>query len=66
MISIRHQDDPSPHEIAEKCREIQARWSDQERMQRMRFDYRAIHCLPEPTSQEDRDADRMPQLRAIG
>lgn len=40
MIDIRQKYNPTPHEIAAKCREIQAGWTDSERMQRMRFDKR--------------------------
>jgi hypothetical protein len=32
--------DPSPSEIAALCLEIQAAWSDEERLKRMRIDWR--------------------------
>jgi hypothetical protein len=34
MIGVRHREDPTPSEIAEKCREIQAGWTDDERIRR--------------------------------
>jgi hypothetical protein len=40
MFDIERQDDPSPNEIVEKCREIQAGWTEEERINRMRADRR--------------------------
>ncbi len=49
MIDIRQQADPAPHEIAERCREIQAEWTDAERTQRMRADRRPGRGLRQTT-----------------
>jgi hypothetical protein len=35
--------DPTPSEIAEICWEIQAGWSDEERLKRMRIDWRPTY-----------------------
>ena len=32
--------DPTPEEIAERCLEIQAEWSPEQRLKRMRVDWR--------------------------
>lgn len=37
--------DPSPEEIAAACREIQATWSERERMSRLRVDLRPTYRL---------------------
>jgi len=43
----RRPDDPSPEEIAERCREIQARWTDEERNDRAGVAPR-LHTFMEP------------------
>lgn len=35
--------DPTPEQIAERCREIQRGWSDRERMTRLRVDLRPTY-----------------------
>jgi hypothetical protein len=40
MMREQRQEDPSPNEIRERCLEIQAGWSDDERMKRLRCDLR--------------------------
>jgi len=38
--TIKQKRDPKPAEIAERCAEIQLSWSQQERMRRLRPDWR--------------------------
>jgi hypothetical protein len=53
-MSRQRQADPSPEEIAERCAEIQAGWSEIERQRRLRPDWR--NPAPETRTASTRDA----------
>ena len=49
--------DPTPTEIAELCLQIQAGWTERERMSRLRADWRPMFTLADGRQQDIEAAD---------
>jgi hypothetical protein len=63
--------DPTPEEIAQRCAEIQAGWSPEERMKRLRSDLRPHYTRcdgvtePMTAANYDRHHERRAELQAM-